>query len=87
MQNRRNFLNTVISTTAVLALHQPTFASNKSKQLTILHTNDVHSRIEPFPANDLKYPGMGGAAMRSSLINKIRKEKEQRQKLLKLNMQ
>lgn len=76
MQNRRNFLKTAITTTAALALHQPIFSSNKSKQLTILHTNDVHSRIEPFPATDLKYPGMGGAAMRSTLINKIRTENE-----------
>ena len=40
------------------------FASDDAGQyLTILHTNDVHSRVEPFPPDDKKYPGMGGAAM------------------------
>ena len=29
-------------------------------KLTILHTNDVHSRIDPFPTTDSKYPGLGG---------------------------
>ncbi len=44
------------------------------KQITILHTNDVHSHVEPFPSNDPKYANLGGAARRLSVINKIRKE-------------
>ena len=44
------------------------------KTLTILHTNDWHSRIDPFPDNDPKYPGQGGAARRAALISKIRDE-------------
>ncbi len=44
------------------------------KTLTILHTNDWHSRIDPFPDNDPKYPGQGGAARRAALISKIREE-------------
>ena len=54
------------------------FASKKKKytKIVILHTNDVHSRIEPFPDNDPKYPGLGGAARRASLIQKIRNEEE-----------
>ena len=31
-----------------------------AKHITILHTNDVHSHIEPFPADDAKYPNLGG---------------------------
>ncbi|MDB4107493.1 metallophosphatase [Bacteroidia bacterium] len=46
-------------------------ARNKDR-LVILHTNDWHSHIEPFPADDKKYPGLGGAAKRSVLIDKIR---------------
>lgn len=42
-------------------------------KLTILHTNDMHSRIEPFPLNDPKYPGLGGMARRAALIEKIRR--------------
>jgi len=44
------------------------------KRITILHTNDVHSHIEPFPTNDPKYANLGGVARRLSLINSIRAE-------------
>jgi 5'-nucleotidase len=50
-------------------------ARAKAKTLTILHTNDWHSRIEPFPAFDKKFGGKGGAAARATYINKVRKEK------------
>ncbi len=46
-------------------------------QLTILHTNDVHSRIEPFPMDGSRFQGMGGAARRAELIAQIRKEQQQ----------
>lgn len=46
------------------------------EQLTILYTNDQHSRIEPFPDNDPKYPGMGGFSKRAALIENIRKENQ-----------
>jgi 5'-nucleotidase len=54
------------------------FAAKKKKhtKITILHTNDVHSHIEPFPYNDPKYPGLGGAARRASLIQQIRSEEK-----------
>lgn len=42
--------------------------------MTILHTNDVHSRIEPFPMDGGRYEGQGGAARRAQLIAKIRQE-------------
>ncbi|MFB0925843.1 MAG: metallophosphatase, partial [Vicingaceae bacterium] len=45
-------------------------------KIVILHTNDVHSHIEPFPDNDPKYTGLGGAARRASLIQQIRNEEE-----------
>lgn len=43
-------------------------------RLTILHTNDVHSRVEPFPMDGGKYQGQGGAARRSARIRQIRAE-------------
>ena len=43
-------------------------------KITILHTNDMHSRIEPFPLDGGKFAGMGGMSKRASLIKKIRKE-------------
>jgi 5'-nucleotidase len=42
--------------------------------LTILHTNDTHSRIEPFPLDDSRHANLGGAARRATLIKKIRSE-------------
>lgn len=44
------------------------------KHLTILHTNDVHSHIEPFPSSHPNYPNLGGIARRAGLIEKIRLE-------------
>ena len=49
-------------------------SAKRERRLSILHTNDWHSRIDPFPVNDPKFPGMGGAARRSALINSIRAE-------------
>lgn len=45
-------------------------------RLTILHTNDTHSRLEPFPMDGGRNQGMGGIAARSSLISQIRQEEE-----------
>src|SRR6266850_4924546 len=42
--------------------------------ITILHTNDTHSQIDPLPGNDKMYPGKGGVARRATLVKKIRKE-------------
>jgi len=44
------------------------------KLLTILHTNDTHSQIDPIPANDRLYPDKGGVARRATLVKRIRKE-------------
>ena len=49
-------------------------AKHDIQKITILHTNDVHSHIDPFPVNDPKFPGLGGVARRSALIRKIRAE-------------
>ncbi len=44
-----------------------------AKLITILHTNDVHSQIDPLPAND-KYAGKGGVARRATLVKRVRAE-------------
>src|SRR4051794_24278508 len=41
--------------------------------ITILHTNDLHSQIDPLPAND-RNAGKGGVARRATLVKRIRKE-------------
>lgn len=45
-----------------------------ANKLTILHTNDQHSRIEPFDASYTKNPNQGGFARRASLIQQIRNQ-------------
>ena len=46
-------------------------------RLTILHTNDVHSRIDPFPMDGGSNQGLGGVAARAEIIEKIRRKEEQ----------
>ena len=41
-------------------------------RLTILHTNDWHSRIDPFPEDGSRNAGQGGAVRRAELIDQIR---------------
>ena len=41
--------------------------------ITILHTNDMHSQIDPLPAND-RNAGKGGVARRATLVKRIRAE-------------
>ncbi len=43
-------------------------------EIHLLYTNDQHSRIEPFPANDPKYPNEGGFAKRAKVIEEYRKQ-------------
>jgi 5'-nucleotidase len=78
---RREFIEKTAATTAFvgLGLSLSSFKSNAisscdTKHLTILHTNDVHSYIDPFPPTHPKNPNMGGVARRATLIETIRKE-------------
>ncbi|MFC6997679.1 bifunctional metallophosphatase/5'-nucleotidase [Rufibacter roseus] len=72
---RREFIkNTVAGTAGLSLLGLPGLgmAASCPIKLTILHTNDQHSRIEPFPNDGRKYGGMGGMARRASLVKQIR---------------
>lgn len=79
MNNRRDFLKRLGGSAALLGVSgipSISFAKNDITKITILHTNDVHSHVDPFPENDAKYPGLGGVAQRAALINKIRNEEK-----------
>lgn len=39
-----------------------------------MHTNDVHSHIDPFPADDKLYANLGGYAKRQALLKSVRAE-------------
>ena len=74
---RRDFIQKTAASSALIGLgclSLSSFKSNDIKHLTILHTNDVHSYIDPFPPNHPKNPNMGGVARRAALIESIRKE-------------
>ena len=47
-------------------------ANAGTEKLTILHTNDVHSRIDPFPMDGTKLQGLGGCTRRAEVIKAIR---------------
>lgn len=73
--NRRKFIKAGSIASAALAVGlQPlsSFADTGVAKLTILHTNDVHSRIEPFPMDGGRHQGLGGFARRAALIKQIR---------------
>lgn len=74
---RRTFIKNTAATSALVTLSGvslSSFTTIKERKITILHTNDVHSHIDPFPENHPKNPAMGGVARRASLIEQIRKE-------------
>lgn len=81
MQSRRKFITqTALAAGAILSSNS-LFAEMQrdaaAKKLTILHTNDVHSRLEPFPMDGGRNQGLGGVAPRAALIAQIRSEVEQ----------
>ena len=76
---RRDFIQKTAASSVVLGLSNigiSNIISSETKKITILHTNDVHSHIDPFPADHPRNANMGGAARRAALIESIRKEEE-----------
>lgn len=75
MINRRTFLTTSAAFGVTLAgfPRELLRASAAGTVITILHTNDTHSQIDPLPANDAN-AGKGGVARRATLVKRVRKE-------------
>ena len=74
---RRQFIKKSTATTALVGiggLSLQSFNASKTKKITILHTNDVHSHIDPFGPDDGRNANKGGVARRATLVNSIRKE-------------
>ena len=78
---RRKFIKQTAAASSLIGLggltmgmNNTSFLESGKKHITILHTNDVHSHIEPFPSNDPKYANLGGAARRMNIIQNVRKE-------------
>lgn len=76
---RRDFIQKTAASSVLLGLSGmslSSFSTIDTKKITILHTNDTHSHIDPFPADHPKNPNMGGAARRAAIIESIRKEEK-----------
>jgi 5'-nucleotidase len=76
--SRRDFLKKfgILSASIAASPVLSTQAASGIEKLTILHTNDVHSRIDPFPLDGSRNAGLGGVARRATLIKQIRKEED-----------
>ena len=75
MNNRRSFLKRVsLGAVGLTMFNHKLLAQEDLIKVTILHTNDMHSRIEPFSSG--KFKGFGGMAQRSSIIEEIRKKEK-----------
>ncbi len=80
--DRKSFLKAIGGGSLAMALAPNMMMAEELKildlkstnKLTILHTNDQHSRIEPFDASYTKNPNQGGFARRASLIQQIRNQ-------------
>ena len=75
MINRRTFITSAtVFGAAVAGFPRDLFKTSAAETvITILHTNDTHSQIDPLPAND-RNAGKGGVARRATLVKKIKKE-------------
>jgi len=78
---RRNFIKKIGATGLMLGAGslpmraiEGMVSGHDIRRLTILHTNDVHSRIDPFPMDGGRNQGLGGVVRRSKLIESIRAE-------------
>jgi len=78
--NRRKFIKQTALAGGALAtasLIPGNAEAASTRRVTILHTNDVHSRLDPFPMDGSRNQGLGGVAARAALIQEIRNENEQ----------
>src|SRR5438045_9760258 len=68
-------LSSLISMKAWAWLTEPLLEVAAGETLiTILHTNDTHSQIDPIDDSDKTYGGKGGVARRATLVKRVRKE-------------
>lgn len=68
-------LRALYTSTSRAAIWAPLLEPEKGETLiTVLHTNDTHSQIDPILENDKTYAGKGGVARRATLVKRVRKE-------------
>ena len=80
--NRKEFIKAIgggslaltLAPNLVFAGQNKLLGENTAHKLTILHTNDQHSRIEPFDSSYSRNPNQGGFVRRATLIQQIREQ-------------
>ncbi len=71
---KKIFANFLIISSLTFTFHfEANAQKNGNDTLTILQSNDTHSRIDAIAKNDKRNPNAAGYALRSSVINRIRK--------------
>ncbi len=77
--DRRKFIRQATAAGIILGGYPMTshgFSRGDHVELTILHTNDVHSRMDPFPEGSGKFVGLGGVNRRATLVKEIRNQEK-----------
>lgn len=76
MSSRRAFIkNTAICGGVITSnlAHGSIFSKSKLVKITVLHTNDMHYQLDPFPESDPKHAGKGGIVKIASMVANERK--------------
>lgn len=79
MSNRRKFIQQLaFGSAGFLAAQYPgsLYAKTDFARISILHTNDMHCHIEPFPESDSRNGGKGGMTRLSGVIEQFRAENQ-----------
>jgi len=75
---RRDFIKTGLTASTVFgmanALPAVSIPKTFDKHITILHTNDVHSHIDPFPPDHHRNPNRGGVSRRYQVIKQVQQQ-------------
>lgn len=71
---RRRFVRTAAVSALGASVVPARILGQTDTRLVILHTNDTHSRIDPFPDDAGRNAGLGGAARRAALVRQVRAE-------------
>jgi 5'-nucleotidase len=71
--DRRSFVKSLMAVLAAGPMLKYASAADGTTTITILHTNDTHSQIEPIPEGS-RNAGMGGVARRATYVKRVRSE-------------
>jgi len=71
---RRDFIATMAAAGALPLLPARGASPDGTARITLLHTNDTHDHLDPFPAGSGRQSGLGGIARRATLVKRLRKE-------------